>query len=79
MNYQNKIANNWANIDWKKANSKLADLQYEVLKAHRKGDESLVLTTQHALIRSFAARCLLMGYKTYLVINFYLLDMLMTF
>ena len=57
MNYQNKIANNWVNIDWKKADSNLADLQYEVLKAHRKGDENLVLTTQHALIRSFAARC----------------------
>jgi len=58
MNYQNKIANNWGNIDWKKADSNLADLQYEVLKAYRKGDDNLVLTAQHTLIRSFAARCL---------------------
>ena len=56
--YQNKIATNWNNIDWKKADSDLADLQYNILKAHRKEDSNLVLTTQHALIRSFAARCL---------------------
>ena len=56
--YQNKIATNWNNIDWKKADSDLADLQYNILKAHRKEDSNLMLTTQHALIRSFAARCL---------------------
>lgn len=57
-NYQNKIANDWNNINWKKAESNLAYLQYEIFKAHRKGDDNLVLTTQHTLIRSFAARCL---------------------
>lgn len=56
--YQNKIATSWNNIDWKKADLDLADLQYKILKAHRKGDYNLVLTTQHALVRSFAARWL---------------------
>lgn len=53
-----KIATSWNTINWKKAESDLANLQYEILKAHRKGDCNLVLTTQHMLIKSFAARCL---------------------
>ena len=56
--YQNKIATSWNNVDWKKSDLDLADLQYKILKAHRKEDCNLVLTTQHALTRSFAARCL---------------------
>ena len=57
-NYQSKIANNWKNINWKKAEADLATLQYEILKAHRKGDAKLVSRTQDTLVRSFAARCI---------------------
>ena len=57
-NYQSKIANNWKDINWKKAEVDLAILQYEILKAHRKGDANLVSITQDKLIRSFAARCI---------------------
>ena len=52
-NYQSKTANNW-----KKAEADLANLQYEILKAHRKRDTNLVSITQDTLIRSFAARCI---------------------
>ena len=33
--YQRLLVNNWNNINWNKAESDLADLQYEILKAHR--------------------------------------------
>lgn len=56
--YQSSLAKNWNNINWKQAESDLAILQYEILKAHRNEDCNRVLTTQHALVRSFAARCL---------------------
>ena len=57
-NYQSKIANNWQNINWKKAEADLANLQYEILKAHRKEDVKLISTAQDTLVRSFAARCI---------------------
>lgn len=56
--YQRLLVKNWSDIDWNKAESNLADLQYEILKAHRKKDYNKVATLQHALVRSFAARCL---------------------
>ena len=33
-NYQRSLVNNWNDINWNKAESNLADLQYEILKAH---------------------------------------------
>lgn len=57
-NYQRLLVNNWNDINWNKAESNLADLQYEILKAYRKEDCNKVSTLQHALIKSFAARCL---------------------
>jgi len=35
-NYQRSLVNNWNDIDWNKAEENLADLQYEILKAHRR-------------------------------------------
>lgn len=57
-NYQRSLVNNWNDIDWNKAESNLADLQYEILKAHRREDWHKVAALQHALVKSFAARCL---------------------
>ena len=57
-NYQRLLVNNWNDIDWRKAEANLADLQYKILKAHRREDCHKVSTLQHALIKSFAARCL---------------------
>ena len=37
-NYQRSLVNNWNDIDWNKAESNLADLQYKILKAHRESD-----------------------------------------
>ena len=56
--YQRPLVKNWNDINWNKAESNLADLQYEILKAHKKEDCNKVLTLQHALVKSFAARCL---------------------
>lgn len=42
-NYQNKISNDWNNINQKKAELNLAYLQYEILKAHCKGDDNLIV------------------------------------
>ena len=36
--YQSSLAKNWNNINWKQAESDLAILQYEILKAHRNED-----------------------------------------
>jgi len=57
-NYQRSIVNNWNDINWNKAETNLADLQYKILKAHRREDCQKVSTMQHALIKSFSARCL---------------------
>jgi hypothetical protein len=35
-NYQRSLVNNWNDIDWNKAETNLADLQYKILKAHRR-------------------------------------------
>lgn len=52
-NYQRSLVNNWNDIDWNKAETNLADLQYKILKAHRREDCHKVSTLQHALIKSF--------------------------
>lgn len=57
-NYQRSLVNNWNDIDWNKAETNSADLQYEILKAHRREDCHKVSVLQHALVKSFAARCL---------------------
>ena len=56
--YQRLFVKNWNDINWNKAELDLANLQYKILKAHRKEDCNKVLTLQHALVKSFAARCL---------------------
>ena len=50
------IANSWNDIDWVEAQRKLADLQYEILKAYRENDLAKVYKLQQQLVRSFAAR-----------------------
>nr|UXN44299.1 hypothetical protein [Haslea karadagensis] len=41
--YQRLLVKNRNDINWNKAESNLADLQYEILKAHRKEDCNKVL------------------------------------
>lgn len=45
-NYHRSLVNNWNDIDWNKAEFRLADLQYKILKAHRKGDCNKFATLQ---------------------------------
>jgi RNA-directed DNA polymerase len=58
MNYQIIIAKDWDDINWFQANSRLAELQYEILTAYRENDQIRVLQTQDKLVKGFAARCL---------------------
>ena len=53
-----KIAKNYENIDWRQCYTKLFKLQSEILKAYRSKIIKDVLTAQHNLTRSFAARAL---------------------
>ena len=51
-NYQRSIVNNWNDIDWNKAETNLADLQYKILKAHRREDCQKVSTMQSEIATS---------------------------
>jgi hypothetical protein len=51
-NYQRSIVNNWNDINWNKAETNLADLQYKILKAHRREDCQKVSTMQSEIATS---------------------------
>lgn len=57
--YQRLLVNNWNNINWNKAESDLADLQYEILKAHRKEDCSKVIPRKRGGFDKLKNLCLL--------------------
>lgn len=51
-------AKKYENINWKKCNVTLFNLQNKILKAYRNGSFKDVIEAQNALVRSFAARAL---------------------
>ena len=52
-NYQRSIVNNWNDINWNKAETNLADLQYKILKAHKEryGERMVLLIKYHLNFR----------------------------
>nr|YP_010516715.1 hypothetical protein OOD24_mgp40 [Haslea karadagensis]UXN44258.1 hypothetical protein [Haslea karadagensis] len=56
--YQRLLVKNRNDINWNKAESNLADLQYEILKAHRKEDCNKVLNKQITLSKNESSRAI---------------------
>lgn len=52
------LARNWHNIDWISVNESVRSFQTRILEAFKKGESSEVTRLQNDLVRSFAARAL---------------------